>query len=386
MLIKNIMGTLMPNKQKPKKILFFSNLFPLPWEPTRGQFNLQQTAHMEESADLSYLIPVPIFTWLKQVVLGRKYYDKKNYCLFPFFYIPGVGRSLHPLFMLLSIIISVKPLFWFAKHKYVLASWAYQEGVSAAILKRIFNFQLTIDCLGSDVNVHSLCPKRKKQMSYAFNRATTVATKSNALAIKVLEISPQANVKVIYNGVNFEKFSVAEKPSRKPLKLLFIGNLIKTKGVFELLMAAKMLSDEKVDFELSIIGNGPEANNLTSYIVENDLSASVKLIGGVPHEQLDQWFAKSHALILPSYREGVPNVIMEALATGTAVVATKVGGIPEVIKHEVNGILLDNYHPDTIYTGIKQLMAETWTSDDILKSVDSYTWENTSEQFLDTFQ
>ncbi|AOW79057.1 hypothetical protein A3Q34_09495 [Colwellia sp. PAMC 20917] len=375
----------MPNKQKPKKILFFSNLFPLPWEPTRGQFNLQQTAHMEENADISYLIPVPIFTWLKQVVLGRKYYDKKNYCLFPFFYIPGVGRSLHPLFMLLSIIVSVKPLLWFAKHKYVLASWAYPEGVTAAMLKRIFSFQLTIDCLGSDVNVHSLCPKRKKQLTFAFNRATTVATKSKALAKRVLEIAPKANVQTIYNGVNFEKFSVAEKPSRKSLKLLFIGNLIKTKGVFELVKAAKKLAEEKVDFELSIIGSGPEANNLKSYIVENDLSASVKLIGGVPHKQLDQWFAKSHALILPSYREGVPNVIMEALATGTAVVATKVGGIPEVITHKVNGILLNDYQPDSIYKGIKQVMAETWVSESILKSVENYTWENTSKQFLQTF-
>jgi glycosyltransferase involved in cell wall biosynthesis len=379
------MKTSMPNKQKPKKILFFSNLFPLPWEPTRGQFNLQQTSHMEESAYISYLIPVPIFTWLKQVVLGRKYYDKKNYCLFPFFYIPGVGRSLHPLFMLLSIIVSVKPLFWFAKHKYVLASWAYPEGVTAVILKRIFGFQLTIDCLGSDVNVHSLCPKRKKQLTFAFNRATTVATKSKALAEKVLEISPQANVQTIYNGVNFEKFNVAKKPDTNKYNLLFIGNLIKTKGVFELLIAAKKLSDENVDFELSIIGKGPEESHLASYIADNNLSDSIKLIGGVPHELLDQWFSKSHALVLPSYREGVPNVIMEALATGTPVVATSVGGIPEVIKNEINGILLEDYQPNTIYQGIRSLMKEAWSSDDILKSVESYTWENTSEQFLDTF-
>jgi len=240
--------------------------------------------------------------------------------------------------------------------------------------------------LGSDVNVHSLCPKRRKQLSFAFNQATTVATKSKALAKKVLEIAPKANVKTIYNGVNFAKFSVADKPSRKSLKLLFIGNLIKTKGVFELLMAAKKLANEKVDFELSIIGKGPEANNLTSYIVANDLTASVKLIGAVAHEHLDQWFAKSHALILPSYREGVPNVIMEALATGTPVVATKVVGIPEVIKHEENGILLDNYHPDAIYSGIKQLMAETWTSEDILNSVARYTWANTSKQFLEVYK
>jgi glycosyltransferase involved in cell wall biosynthesis len=370
----------------PKKILFFSNLFPLPWETTRGQFNLQQTAHMEEEADISYLIPVSVFIWFKHVFFGQKTYGKKNYCLFPFFYIPKVGRSLHPLFMLLSMLISVKPLFWFARHKYVLASWAYPEGVTAAILKKAFGFKLTIDCLGSDVNVHSLCPKRKKQLSFAFNQATTVATKSKALAKEVLKIAPKANVKTIYNGVNFERFSVVQKPNTKTFKLLFIGNLINTKGVFELLAAAKKLNDDKVDFELSIIGNGPEKNNLASYIVTNNLSASVKLIGGVPHELLDQWFSKSHALVLPSYREGVPNVIMEALATGTPVVATKVGGIPEVIEHERNGILLEDYQPDSIYQGIRQLMSESWSSEDILKSVEDYTWKNTSEQFLGTFQ
>ena len=375
----------MLNKLMRKKILFFSNLFPLPWEPTRGQFNLQQTSHMEKDANISYLIPVPFFTWLKQVVLKRKYHDKNNYCLFPFFYLPGIGRSLHPLFMLLSMLISIKPLFWFAKHKYVIASWAYPEGVTAAILKKIFGFQLTIDCLGSDVNVHSLCPKRKKQLAFAFKEATTVATKSKALAAKVLEITPEANVKTIYNGVNFERFNVAEKPVTKKFNLLFIGNLIKTKGVFELLTAAKKLSDEKIDFELSIIGKGPEESNLASYIAENNLNESIKLIGGVPHELLDQWFSKSHALILPSYREGVPNVIMEALATGTPVVATSVGGIPEVINNEVNGILLEDYQPNTIYQGIRSLMNEAWSSEDILKSVESYTWENTSEQFLDTF-
>lgn len=371
---------------KRKKILFFSNLFPLPWEETRGQFNLQQTAFMEESAEISYLIPIPIFTWLKQVILKRQTYLKKNYCLFPFFYIPKIGRSFHPLFMLLSVIVSVKPLFWFAKHKYVLASWAYPEGVTAAILKKIFGFQLTIDCLGSDVNVHSLCPKRKKQLSYAFNQATTVTTKSNALAKQVLKIASNANVTTIYNGVDFARFSVAEKPNGNTLKLLFIGNLIKTKGVCELLVAAKKLLNDQTDFELSIIGKGPEAANLATYITENKLTASVKLIGGVPHEQLNQWFAQSHALILPSYREGVPNVIMESLATGTPVIATKVGGIPEVIHNGINGVLLDDYLPVSIHQGIKEFMGDTWSSENIFKSVENYTWENTSEQFLGTFK
>ena len=305
--------------------------------------------------------------------------------LFPFFYVPGIGRSLHPLFMLLSIIISIKPLIWFAKHKYVLTSWAYPEGVTAAILKKIFGFKLTIDCLGSDVNVHSLCPRRKKQLAFAFRYATTVATKSKALANKVLEIAPSAKVKTIYNGVNFERFSVEKKPDSSKLKLLFIGNLIATKGVFELLAAAKLLQDKNIDFELSLIGQGPEKNKLTAYITQNKLQSMVKIIGAVAHEQLNRWLANSHALILPSYREGVPNVIMEALATGTPVVATSVGGIPEVITNQVNGILLNSHQPEDIYQGILQFTEQNWSSESIVKSIENFTWQNTSEQFLGGF-
>ncbi|WP_085305994.1 glycosyltransferase [Colwellia polaris] len=368
-----------------KEILFFSNLYPLPWEQTRGQFNLQQTAHMEAQANLSYLIPVSFVTWFKKVLIGRENYAQKNICLFPFFYIPGFGRSLNPLFMLISIVISIKPLLWFAKHKYVLASWAYPEGVTAAMLKKIFGFNLTIDCLGSDVNVHSLCPKRKKQLAFAFKHATTVATKSNALAAKVLEIASSAKVRTIYNGVNFERFNVDKKPDSSKLKLLFIGNLIPTKGVFELLAAAKLLKDKNVDFELSLIGKGPEKNKLAIYIEQNALQNRVKIIGAIPHAQLNKWFANSHALILPSYREGVPNVIMEALATGTPVVATSVGGIPEVITNKVNGILLNSYQPENIYQGIMQFTEQNWSSESIVKSIEHLTWQNTSEQFLREF-
>jgi len=67
-------------------------------------------------------------------------------------------------------------------------------------------------------------------------------------------------------------------------------------------------------------------------------------------------------------------------------VATKVGGIPEVVTHKVNGILLNDYQSDSIYQGIYQFMDNTWSSKNILKSVESFTWENTSEQFLGTFK
>lgn len=367
------------------RILFFSNLYPLPWEPTRAQYNYQQTSFLENDAEISYLIPVAFVTWFKEVLFKGQHSKKNNVCYFPYFYLPGFAHFLHPFFMLFSIIVCIKPLLWFARHNNVLASWAFQEGVAAAILKKIFKFKLTIDCLGSDVNVHGADPKRKKLLSWAFSKADTVATKSKALAKKVHALAPKANAITIYNGVDFDKFTPAPKTRTAKIKLLFIGNLIKTKGVFELLDAASQLQREDFQFELNILGKGPEIQNLSSLIEERNLKEQVKLIGSVAHSELNGWLKNTDALVLPSYREGVPNVIMESLATGTPVIATAVGGIPEVVIEGVNGVLLENYHSETIKIAIENFAKSNWNSGKISDSVSSFTWQATSKGFLETF-
>lgn len=369
-----------------KSILFFTNLHPLPWQPARATYNFEEIRHLKAHADVKVLMPVPWFTYFKQVVL-KGHRSPEGYCLFPFFYIPKVLTSLHPLFLLLSLIICVKPLLWLAKSKNVIASWAYAEAVVAALGKTIFKYKLIIECLGSDVNALMQKPMHKRQMSWAFKKSTAVTTKSKALAEAVKLHVPEVTPHVIYNGVDFDVFTLRETVpfSRQTQSLLFVGSLIPTKGVYELIDGFEQAIANNPAMTLRIAGEGCSKGTLQKMISAKSLEHSVTLLGAIPHQSLVGELHKSDALILPSYREGVPNVIMEALATGTPVIATDVGGIAEVLIPEVGGILIEAQNADAVADAIREIAYKTWNSKEIKESVSTYTWQNSALELLSLF-
>jgi len=361
-----------------KKILLFTSVYPLPWKPNKATFNFQQYDQLSKKHDVDFLVPVPWLEWFLNIrqLLGNHNY--KHVCYFPFFYIPGFFRSFNSFFLVFSIIISIKPLFKLLKAKTVLASWAFPDALACAWLKRLCRYRLYIQCLGSDINVHENNNFRKRLLSKSFDLADGVITVSKALQHKVHELCPKANVKTIYNGVNFEKFTISNEKFEQ-LSLIFIGNIIKTKGIYELLNAVKIMFESGSDFHLHIVGNGSEIENIKKLIIKDNLQQSITVHGVINHNHVVNLLQKCHALILPSYREGVPNVIMEALACGVPVVATKVGGIPEVLN-ETNGVLINSYHENDIVVGITQCLAKTWQPESLKASISGFTWEDNVEQ------
>lgn len=366
-----------------KSILFFTNLHPLPWQPARATYNFEEIRHLKAHADVKVLMPVPWFTYFKQVVL-KGHRSPENFCLFPFFYIPKVLTSLHPLFLLFSLIICVKPLLWLAKSKNVIASWAYAEAVVAALGKTIFKYKLIIECLGSDVNALMQKPMHKKQMSWAFKKSTAVTTKSKALAEAVKLHVPEVTPHVIYNGVDFDVFTLRETVpfSSQAQSLLFVGSLIPTKGVYELIDGFEQAIANNPEMTLRIAGEGGSKGTLQKMISAKSLEHAVTLLGAIPHQSLVGELHNADALILPSYREGVPNVIMEALATGTPVIATDVGGIAEVLKPDVGGILIEAQSADAVAAAISEIAIKPWNSHKIHASVSTYTWQNSASQII----
>ena len=366
-----------------KSILFFTNLHPLPWQPARATYNFEEIRHLKAHADVKVLIPVPWFTYFKQVVING-HRSPEGFCLFPFFYIPKVLTSLHPLFLLWSVIICVKPLVWLAKSKNVIASWAYAEAIVAALGKSVFKYKLIIECLGSDVNALMQQPLHKKQMRWAFKKSTAVTTKSKALAKVIKKHVPEINAHVIYNGVDFDVFTLRETTPffSETQRLLFVGSLIPTKGVFELIEGFEKSIVHGQTMTLRIAGEGGSKDALRKLISAKSLENAVTLLGAIPHQSLVDELHKSDALILPSYREGVPNVIMEALATGTPVIATDVGGIAEVLTPDVGGILIGAQSADAVAGAINKIAKKSWSSQKIHASVYGYTWQNSAKQII----
>jgi glycosyltransferase involved in cell wall biosynthesis len=127
----------------------------------------------------------------------------------------------------------------------------------------------------------------------------------------------------------------------KGIVFIFIGRVLKAKGIFELLEAFCLLTKKLPDAYLIFVGEGKDKKNLVKKAVRIGISNRVIFIGRRPQEELPHWLSMSDILMLPSYSEGLPNVVAEAMACQRPVIATKVGGIPEIIADGKSGILVE---------------------------------------------
>jgi glycosyltransferase involved in cell wall biosynthesis len=143
---------------------------------------------------------------------------------------------------------------------------------------------------------------------------------------------------VVYNGVDMRLFHPGPREAARervgiadadPL-LLFVGNLVAVKGLDVLMDALATLLSLGTKFQCAILGEGPLKADLRSRINARGLGARVRLMGPRPLEELSDWYRAADLVVLPSRSEGVPNVLLEAIACQTPFVATRVGGIPEI--------------------------------------------------------
>jgi glycosyltransferase involved in cell wall biosynthesis len=138
-----------------------------------------------------------------------------------------------------------------------------------------------------------------------------------------------------------------ERKLQEPVRrLVFVGRLVPIKGLFFLLDAFSALIQRRPELELHLVGDGPLKEKLEERASWPDLLGKVSLHGFIPHgERFLGYFDRSHVLVMASYSEGLPRAIVEAMARGVPVVATRVGGIPYFIRNGENGLL---YDPDNV--------------------------------------
>jgi glycosyltransferase involved in cell wall biosynthesis len=136
----------------------------------------------------------------------------------------------------------------------------------------------------------------------------------------------------------------------------FVGRLSEEKGVLNLLAALPAILAANPDTSFLIAGDGPLRERVEECVAETG-SERLKFAGWVSHEDLPKYFSLLRLLVLPSYTEGMPNVMLEAMACGTPVVATSVGGIPDVIRDGDTGFLMKDNHPDSIAASVARALA-----------------------------
>ena len=368
---------------KTMKILVLTNLFPTPWDPLRGAFNRQQFERLGQRHEVDVLVAVDFRERLKRTP-GAAHVPHVKTDHFTFVYPPGIGRFLHALFWWLCLLWQHGRRLREAHYDCILVSWAYPDGVAASFLARRLGIPYVLKVHGSDLNVQAEYTLRRPQIRAALRGADAVVSVSQALADKAIALGADASrVHVLYNGVNHALFAPGLRSEARarlnlatttPL-LLYVGNLKASKGCLDLLEAFPALLARYPGARLTYVGNGPDRDALRARILALGHEEHVQLVGATAHDTLGDWFRAADLLCLPSHNEGVPNVVLEAMACGTPVVATRVGGIPEVVP-DYAGILVPPRDRIALSRALIEASERRWDSQRIALHAGGFRWED----------
>jgi glycosyltransferase involved in cell wall biosynthesis len=383
------------------KILVFTSLFPNNIAPNHGIFVKERMSAVArlDGCEVRVVAPVPYHPPIRvgkrwkysqvrkeEVIEGIQIYHPR------YLLIPKLSMPFHGFMMFFSALYLIKKLKAQFDFDIIDAHYVYPDGLAAALLGCIFRKPVVVTARGSDINVFSTLPFIRRLILYTLRNVDGVIAVSEALKTRIVRLGiPEKNIAVVPNGVDTTKFYPSGKtvareylrlPNNKKL-LLSVGSLVSVKGFDLLIKSIRILVDEfrLTNVLLLIVGDGTLRKALLRTIAAYSLEAHVRLVGAVPHQQLRLWYCAADLFCLASESEGWPNVVVESLACGTPVVATEVGGIPEIINGEALGCLMSPGERQ-IAEKIRDALGRTWSSHEIVTHMEQCTWENTAKSVI----
>jgi len=338
------------------RVLVVTKLFPNAVEPLASIYNREQYGALGKLCDVEVLGLIPAFPGAR--LLARWWQVGRLAAVPPFETTAGLPVH-HPRIPFIPRLPTFGPPLVAAallreiasrrgRTDVIVGSCAYPEGVACIWLGKMLGIPTALQTLGSDLNV---IPNRwgpRRLLSLTLPHAGRVLAVSRPLADRAIELgAPPERTVVIPNGVDKTRFFPRDPAAcRRELGLatdgrwiVYVGELFESKGVVDLLAAFERLAPAVPDAKLAVVGHGPELGRVQAFA--NKLPGRVFAAGGRPHDQVALFMGAADVCTLPSWREGTPNVIIEALASGRRVVATKVGGIPDVIRRPEQGELVE---------------------------------------------
>ena len=261
----------------------------------------------------------------------------------------------------------VKALAYFAEAG-ILLQWLHSLGIShihehfanptaiVAMLMKIYggiNYSLSVH--GPDIfyRVDSAMLEEKVKEA-AFIRCI-----SHYCLSQIMRISEPAKwdkFHIVRCGVNPDLYSVREEPHNPIPNILCVGRLVPAKGQHILLEACRVLKQEGLQFKVTIIGEGPDSSSLEQFTTINNLKDIVTFTGVLGQNTVRDYYDKADIFVLASFAEGVPVVLMEAMAKEIPVISTRITGIPELIEHEHDGLLATPGDADDLARQIRKLL------------------------------
>jgi len=301
--------------------------------------------------------------------------------------IPKIGMLLTPFFLAISLFFCARKIrkngFRF---ELLDGHYFYPDGVATALVAKMLKVPYLITARGTDINLISNYKIPGKMIRWAARGAARNITVSSALKDKLTSLGVAADkVHVLRNGVDAELFVMHDPQKiRRELSLIgtvlvSVGNLVESKGHALVVQALKQLPD----CNLLIVGKGEQLTDLKRIADELNVSGRIRYIDEVSQSDLVKIYSAADLLILASSREGWPNVLLESMACGTPVVATRVGGTPEIVTAPEAGCLIDERSVDEITKGIRALLESPPQSAETRRYVEAFSWNQTIAELVD---
>jgi glycosyltransferase involved in cell wall biosynthesis len=305
-----------------------------------------------------------------------------------YFMLPAVGMGFQPDAMARAALRAARA---FADDGFdcdiVDAHYFYPDGVAAASVARRLGKPYTITARGSDINlIGGMAGPRGRMLEAARGAAALIAV-SAALRERMVQLGmPAERIAVLRNGVDARLFAPAERaaarlafalPPDAPV-LACVGNLVPEKGVELFVDAVARLPG----VHGLVVGEGPEHAALVARAMQLGVGARMRFVPNMPQSRLRLAYGAADALVLASSREGWPNVVLEALACGTPVVATRVGGVPEILTAPVAGCCVAERTADALADAARTLLAAPPPRDAVRAHALGFDWDTVARAQL----
>jgi teichuronic acid biosynthesis glycosyltransferase TuaC len=385
------------------KILTFTSLFPNRKRPLFGIFIFQRILHLATRPGnlVRVVAPVPYFpSWLPSKHWGTyaQIPRKENFGSLSVSHpryplIPGVLMPLHGLLMFLGCLSTVRRLHREFQFDCIDAHYVYPDGFAAVLLGRMLDLPVVLSARGTDINLFASFVTIRPMILWTLRQAAGVVAVATALKNEMINLGlPADKICVIPNGVDLQRFHPIARPeARRKLGLqqetrivVSVGSLTEGKNHKVLVSAFAKISEDHPEYRLYILGEGPLRTELEQLIGKLRVEKQVSLVGARPNEELALWFSSADASCLVSSREGWPNVVTESIACGTPVVATRVGGIPEIIVSPELGVLVDQNLTD-VASGLQLALVKDWDREALVRQAHARSWDLVAgevEQYL----
>lgn len=304
--------------------------------------------------------------------------------------VPKLGMNITPYTLYLCMRKWLKRIIKLGERVDLIDShYFYPDGVAAVWLAREFDLPVTVTARGTDLNLIPEYSIPRKLIQHAARRADGLITVCEALKTRLVELGlPPERVTVLRNGVDLDLFRPLDRVQlRKEFGITrrtlgSVGHLVERKGHHHVIRALANLPDT----QLIIVGAGPERAALERLAAEVRVSDRVVFLGAVDQERLPAIYNAIDALVLASSREGWANVLLEAMACGTPVVASPVWGTPEIVASSEAGVLMPSLDAEGVVAGVLRLFRDLPSRRATRCYAEDFGWEATTQGQIRLFR